>query len=96
MSSALAVGFLMTPFLAPVGRSYLALCGFVLLVQAAVGLVGFWLHTGANLHGPSGSWWNNFIYGAPALAPLLFPNLVVLAGMGLWILARKTDSSPAA
>jgi hypothetical protein len=28
--------------------------------------------------------WDNFVYGAPPLAPLLFPNLVLLAGLGLW------------
>ena len=86
VSSAFAVGFLVAPFVTPVGRRFLWLCGAVLLAQAGVGLLGFVLHTAANLRGPSPSRWENFIHGAPALAPLLFPNLVLLAGLGLWVL----------
>jgi hypothetical protein len=40
-SSAFAVGFLLVPFLVRVNRSYLAVCAGVMLVQAAVGLLGF-------------------------------------------------------
>ena len=85
VSSAFAVGFLVTPFLTPVGRGFFRLCTLVLLVQAGVGLLGFYLHTAANLRGPAPRWLENFIDGAPALAPLLFPNLVWLAGIGLWV-----------
>jgi hypothetical protein len=85
VSSAFAVGFLVTPFLTPVGRRFLQMCGLVLFVQAGVGLLGFYLHTAANLRGPSAQWLDHFIEGAPALAPLLFPNLVLLAGIGLWV-----------
>jgi hypothetical protein len=90
VSSAFAVGFLVTPFLTPVGRRFLRLCGVILLVQAGVGLLGFYLHTAANLRGTSARWLDNFIEGAPALAPLLFPNLVLLAGIGLWVWDRST------
>ena len=75
-SSALAVGFLTTVYLTPVTRRFLGLCAIVLVVQVAVGLLGFVLHTRANLHGPSPDQFDNFVFGAPALAPLLFPNLV--------------------
>jgi hypothetical protein len=88
-SSAFAIGFLLVPFLIQVGRSFLAACAAVLLVQAAVGLLGCYYHTEANLHGPSPSLFDNFIYGAPALAPLLFPNLVLLAFLGLWVWWRQ-------
>jgi hypothetical protein len=88
VSSAFAVGFLVTPFLTPVGRRFLWLCALVLVVQAGVGLLGFYLHTAANLRGTSPQWLDNFIQGAPALAPLLFPNLVLLAGIGLWVLGK--------
>jgi hypothetical protein len=86
ISSAFAVGFLVAPFLTPVTRKYLWLCAAVLAAQALVGLLGFYLHTAANLRGPSAVWFDNFVYGAPALAPLLFPNLVLLAFIGLWVL----------
>jgi hypothetical protein len=94
-SSAFAVGFLAAPFFTPVGRRYLWLCAAVLLVQAAAGLLGFYFHTSANLHGPSPRWWDNFVFGAPALAPLLFPNLVLLAGIGLWVLGKQLGPSRA-
>jgi hypothetical protein len=87
-SSAFAVGFLMVPFVTPVTRRFLWLCVGVLLGQTMVGLLGFWFHTEANLHGASPDWFENFVYGTPALAPLLFPNLVLLALIGLWILGR--------
>jgi hypothetical protein len=86
VSSALAVGFLLSPLVTPVGRSYIVVCAVILLAQAVVGLLGFYLHSVANLHGLSPSRWDNFVHGAPALAPLLFPNLVLLAGIGLWVL----------
>jgi hypothetical protein len=88
VSSAFAVGFLVAPFCTPVGRRYLWLCAAVLLVQALVGLLGFYFHTSADLRGSSPDWFENFVHGAPALAPLLFPNLVLLAGIGLWVLGK--------
>jgi hypothetical protein len=87
-SSAFAVGFLLAPFVVRVGRSFLPLCTVVLLIQAAVGVLGFYYHTEANLQGLAPSVFDNFVYGAPALAPLLFPNLVLLAFIGLWPLRR--------
>jgi hypothetical protein len=89
VSSAFAVGFLVAPFVAPVGPGFFRLCARVLAIQASVGLLGFYLHTEANLRGPSPRWTDNFIEGAPALAPLLFPNLVLLAGIGLWVWGRE-------
>jgi hypothetical protein len=89
ISSAFAVGFLTAPFVTPVGRRFLKLCALVLLAQVAVGLLGFYYHTAANLHGPAASVWDNFVEGTPALAPLLFPNLVLLAGIGLWVWGRQ-------
>lgn len=88
VSSAFAVGFLLTIFITPVTRRYLALCAIVLVIQAAVGLLGFALHTLANLRGPSPERFDNFVFGAPALAPMLFPNLTLLCGIGLWDLRR--------
>jgi hypothetical protein len=82
-SSAFAVGFLTVPFLAHVDRSYMGACGIVMLIEVAVGLLGFYYHTVANLDGPSPSRFDNFIYGAPAMAPLLFPNLALLTVIGL-------------
>jgi hypothetical protein len=89
VSSAFAVGFLAAPLFTAVGRRFLWLCAAVMFVQGAVGLLGFYFHIAANLHGPAPRLWDNFIFGAPALAPLLFPNLVLLAYIGLWVLREQ-------
>jgi hypothetical protein len=86
VSSAFAVGFLSVPFITPVTQRYLLVCAGVLAIQAAVGVLGFVLHTLANLHGVSPNLWDNFVFGAPPLAPLLFPNFVLLAFISLWAL----------
>lgn len=99
VSSALAVGFLTTVYLTPVTRRFLGLCAIVLVIHVAVGLLGFVLHNRANLHGPSTTLFDKFVFGAPALAPLLFPNLALLCGIGLWVLRDhlpRTDPAPPA
>jgi hypothetical protein len=53
VSSALSVGFLATIYIAPVTRRFLVLCALVLAIQVGVGLLGFALHTRANVHGSS-------------------------------------------
>jgi hypothetical protein len=97
VSSALAVGFLATIYITPVTRRFLVLCAIVLAIQVAVGLLGFVLHTRVNWHGPSLDLFDNFVFGAPALAPMLFPNLALLCGIGLWALGdHLPQSEPAA
>ncbi len=54
ISSAFTVGFLTAPFCTSVSRRFLGLCGIVLLVQSAVGVLGSpYYHTAANLDGPA-------------------------------------------
>ncbi len=90
-ASALAIGFLVMPVLVRVSRLFIDLCAAVLVLEAIVGLWGFVLHTMGNLHGPSVHPLNNFVYGAPPMAPLLFPNLMVLGIIGLWQLRRDEE-----
>lgn len=78
VASAIAVGFFVTPLLVRVSRRFLDLCALVLALEAFVGVWGFALHAASNLRGPSIRAFDNFINGAPPLAPLLFPNLAVL------------------
>jgi len=95
VSSALATGFLIVPVFLSVTRRYLDLCVAVLAIQALVGLVGFWFHLRMNFYTPGVSLFEKSIYGAPPMAPLLFPNLVALALIGLWELAAHLpDESP--
>jgi len=83
-ASAVAIGFLCVPLLMRVSRFFIDLSAAVLVVEAGVGLWGFVLHAVGNLQGPSVHAFDNFIYGAPPMAPLLFPNLMVLGIIGLW------------
>ena len=84
ISSAFASSFLLVPLITPITRRYLDLCMLVMLGQAAVGVLGFWLHVEANLVEPGVSLWDKLVNGAPPMAPLLFPNLVGLAFIGIW------------
>ncbi len=84
VASAIAVGFLAVPLMTRVSRAYVDLCALILLLEAGVGLWGFILHAAANLRGPSVHAFDNFIYGAPPMAPLLFPNLMLLGIIALW------------
>ena len=95
VSSAFAVGFLLAPFLVPVGRGFLRLCAGVLAVQALVGVAGFVLHVSADLREPGTTLFERVLAGAPPMAPLLFPNLVVLGLIALWALARHLPESDA-
>jgi hypothetical protein len=90
-ASAVAIGFLAVPIVMRVSRRFIVVSTAVLISEAAVGLWGFVLHAIGNLRGPSVHGFDNFIYGAPPLAPLLFPNLAVLGLIGLWQLQTDED-----
>ena len=58
----------------------------------AVGILGFVFHGIADIHGPSKSLFENVVSGAPPIAPLLFPNLVLLGLIGLWVYNQRLTS----
>jgi hypothetical protein len=87
VTSAFAIGFLIVPFAARVAVPYLWLCAAVLLLQAVVGCVGFLFHAYSALRQPGATVFEKILTGAPPMAPLLFPNLVVLGLIALWVLA---------
>lgn len=95
ISSALAVGFLIVPLLVRVDRRFLRICGVVMLLQALVGVAGFFLHGLADLHGQGPTLFDRVVYGAPIFAPLLFADLVLLAAIGLIVLYRNTPENAA-
>jgi hypothetical protein len=92
VSSAFAIGFLLVPFLIGVNRAYLSTCAAVLAVQAIVGVLGFVLHALADLRQPAPTLMEKILSSAPPMAPLLFPNLVVLALIALWTWASHTPA----
>jgi hypothetical protein len=59
--------------------------------EAEVGLWELILHTQANLQEPSIHGFENFVYGAPPMAPPLFPNLMVLGVIALWQLRNNNS-----
>ena len=89
VASAIAVGFLAVPLMLEISRRYIDLCATILVLEAAIGLCGFALHTAGNLRGPSVHPFDNFVYGAPPMAPLLFPNLMLLGIIALWQLRTR-------
>lgn len=94
ISSAFATGFLIVPLLLQVTRRFLDLCLVVLIGQGLVGVLGFWFHLRANLVEPGHSLFDKLVNGAPPLAPLLFPNLVGLALIGMWSLIPHVPEPP--
>jgi hypothetical protein len=89
LTSAMAIGFLCVSLYVR-DNQFLNKCFIVLAVQIVVGMLGFYYHLSANLHGVSDHIYDNFLYGAPLFAPLLFPNLSLLAAIGIWSLKNST------
>jgi hypothetical protein len=95
ISSAFATGFLIVPLITGVARRFLDICVIVMFLQALVGVLGFWFHLRANLVEPGTSIFDKLVNGAPPMAPLLFPNLVGLALIGLWaLIPHLSDDAP--
>ncbi len=95
ISSAFATSFLMMPLLMKVTRRFMDLCLLVLIAQALAGVLGFWFHVQANLLAPGASLFDRLVNGAPPMAPLLFPNLVWLALIGVWALMPHIEDANA-
>ncbi len=93
ISSALATGFLVVPLVLTVTRRFMDICLIVMLTQAFVGVLGFWFHIQANLVEPGHSLFDRLVNGAPPMAPLLFPNLVGLALIGMWALLPHLEET---
>jgi len=95
ISSAFATGFLIVPVVVSVTRRFLDVCLLVMCGQAFVGALGFWFHMQANMIEPGHSIFDKLVNGAPPMAPLLFPNLVGLAFIGLWaLLPHLPEATP--
>lgn len=96
ISSAFATGFLLVPIMSQVSRRFLDVVLLVMVGQALVGLLGFWFHLRANLIEPGASLFDRLVNGAPPMAPLLFPNLVGLALIGLWAMLPHLEEGASA
>ncbi len=83
-TSAVAIGCLTTLFFVPHHLFFFKFCGVVLGINFIVGVAGFFFHFVADLQVPAVERIDRFLYGAPLFAPLLFPNLSLLATLGIW------------
>ena len=92
-SAAYAAGALLAASAFMSSRATRLFAAAVMAAQVIVGLLGFVGHLLPNLRSPMPTLWEKFVYGAPIFAPLLYADLAVLAGLGLWAIAR---SMPAA
>ena len=89
VSSAYAVSFFTLVVLIPLNRSFLSVCMYLALAQAVVGALGFLLHLRGIFGGVSSLLGENILFGPPVFAPLLFANLAVLVGVGLYDLKMR-------
>jgi hypothetical protein len=87
VSAAYAVGALIAVATIPGSRSTWFFAAAVMVLQVVVGLMGFVYHLIPNVRGPMPTLWESFVFGAPIFAPLLFADLALLAGLGLWAVA---------
>jgi hypothetical protein len=93
-AAAFAVGGLLAAVIDYRNRPFLWLCQGLMLIEIAVGLLGWLYHVGAILRSPMSGVWDKVLYSAPLFAPLLFADLAVLGILGLWALLRR-ETTPA-
>jgi len=90
VSAAIACAFLLMLVLRPGDRLLWRWTAWIMALQVLIGAAGFALHLRANLLRPAPNVLERFLYGAPIFAPLLFANLAILAGIGLWQLLDRS------
>lgn len=87
--AAVTVGALIVPIFLQVPASFYRVVAAVLVLAAVTGVVGFVLHVTPALTEEAGSLRDRVVHGAPVFAPLLFTNLALLGGLGVWDLWAK-------
>ena len=88
----MAVGFLLVLLWSKVTIQFIGYCSAILLLQIAVGGLGFGLHVWADWHGRADTLFQNILSGAPPFAPLLLPNLAILGFIGIVAMRRSLPS----
>jgi hypothetical protein len=92
-AAALATSFLLMVMVTPDDPQLMRASAVVLGLAALVGVLGFALHAWSDVSTrPGENLMERMVYGAPVFAPLLFPNLSLLGGLGLWSLWRAREA----
>ena len=89
-SAAIASGFLVSAFSFKNSREFLTAAIVVMAIQVIVGMFGFYFHGVAVLNGPAPDFFDNVVFVAPVLAPLLFADIALLGVFGLWDVRTKS------
>ncbi len=89
ITSAMAIGCLGVLLCVPYQQRFVKFCVGVLCINIIIGIAGFFFHLAAGLQTPAIRHTEKFLYGAPLFAPLLFPNLSILALLGISKLSTK-------
>lgn len=89
VAAALAIGALVVTLAQP-SSANIRFAWLVMAIQVVVGLTGAVLHNVASFRGSAASLVDRFVFGAPAFAPLLFADVAMLAGLGLWAMSRRS------
>lgn len=87
--SAMAVGFLTVTLFVNTTISFLKLCMYIMLIQIVIGCLGLYFHLTADQFEITRSIMDSLTYGPPVFAPLLLPNLALLALIGCWDYTMK-------
>ena len=89
VGAAFGTSFLLCVVVWPHDTRLRRVCAWVMLGETLLGVLGFGFHLHADVYTrPGATFQERLVYGAPAFAPLLFSNLALLAGLGLWSLWR--------
>ena len=94
-SAVLVVAFFALAVLTPLDGSFLRACMYLAFAQAIVGAIGFLLHIYGISGGVSSLLRENILFGPPLFAPMLFSNLAVLVGIGLYDLKTQARAAHA-
>ncbi len=84
VAAGLGVGFLAVAIFRTRDRPFLRVTIGVMVLMMLVGVAGFGLHVASDLDAAGHDLTYKFLFGAPVFAPLLFPNIALLAVLGLW------------
>ncbi|WP_165221048.1 hypothetical protein [Aquisphaera insulae] len=94
VAGSIAAGFLIGGVIAPGSRPLLVMNSAIMVIQVVVGVMGFLLHLKGNLNAPGATIRDQFLFGAPIFAPLLFADLAGLGLLGLWAQYRSIEGRP--
>ena len=89
----ISLWFFALAVLMPLDGSFLRACMYLAFAQAIVGAIGFLLHICGISGGVSSLLSENILFGPPLFAPLLFSNLAVLVGIGLYARISQMECS---